>query len=101
MNLDEYFPPGHIPLGKYCFLFGLTVNPVYRRRGIATALVEDELKTAERKKCLKVQAIANSFSQPLFQAHSFEVVTPLPDLFREFSELMPYPALMERKVDLS
>jgi GNAT superfamily N-acetyltransferase len=101
MDLNEYFPPGHIPLGKYCFLFGLTVNPVYRRQGIGTALVENELKTAERKRCLKVQAIANSFSQPLFRANAFEVVTPLPGLFKKFSELMPDPALMERTFDLS
>ena len=40
--LNESFPPEHVASGKHLFLFGLTVNPHFRRLRIASALVASE-----------------------------------------------------------
>ncbi len=94
--LNETFPPRHIPRGGYFFLFGLTVDPLFRRKGIAQRLVAQELSLAERLGCRKVQLIANAFSQPLFEKAGLRVVRPSDELFVEYRDLMPEPALMEK-----
>jgi GNAT superfamily N-acetyltransferase len=99
LELDEYFPAEHIPKGRYCFLFGLTVNPIYRRRGIARSLVGKELETARKKSCRKVQVIANSLSRPLFEQWHFQAVTELQHLFKNHTDLMPRPVLMEMDLE--
>ncbi|HXK61108.1 MAG TPA: GNAT family N-acetyltransferase [Acidobacteriota bacterium] len=94
--LSEAFPPRHVPRGDYFFLFGLTVDPVFRRRGIARSLVAEQLAVAEKLGCRKVQLIANSWSRPLFEDFGFRVVRPAEELYVNYRDVMPEPVLMEK-----
>ncbi len=94
-DVDEDFPAVHVPGGRFYNLFALTVDPVFRRRGIASRLVRRHLRQARRLGCGKVQLIANAYSRPLFEQSGFEVAEPLPGLFADFRDLMPEAALME------
>ncbi|RPJ56035.1 MAG: GNAT family N-acetyltransferase [Acidobacteria bacterium] len=94
--LNETFPPRHIPRGEYFFLFGLTVDPLFRRNGIARRLVTEELALAEKLGCRKVQLIANASSRPLFEKSGLAVVRPSQELFVQYRDLMPQPVLMEK-----
>lgn len=95
VELDEAFPPRHIANGQFLFLFGLTVNPIYRRRGVARAIVDSEVETAWRSGCSKIQVIANDRSRALFGELGFTVVGDLSHLFQDFPDEMPGPVLME------
>lgn len=95
-SLDESFPPEHVASGKHLFLFGLTVNPLFRRERIASALVASELEVARIRRCSLVQTIANSASKRMFELQGFTAVCPLPELFRDFGALMEEPLLMEK-----
>lgn len=97
-DLNETFPPRHIPRGQYFFLFGLTVDPLFRRKGIAQCLVGEELALAEKLGCRKVQLIANSLSRPLFEKAGLSVVRPSDELFAQHRDLMPEPVLMEKRL---
>lgn len=94
--LNETFPPRHVPRGEYFFLFGLTVDPLFRRKGIAQHLVAGELELAQKLGCEKVQLVANALSRPLFEKLGLVVVRPADELFVNYRELMPHPVLMER-----
>lgn len=97
-ELDEAYPPAHVPRGGCFFIFGLTVSPLYRRKGIGRALVRRQLSVARKKGCRKAQLIANAHSRALFEGMDFRFLAPLPELFRDFPELMPEPVLMERRL---
>jgi ribosomal protein S18 acetylase RimI-like enzyme len=94
--LNETFPPRHIPRGDYFFLLGLTVDPLFRRRGIAQSLVAEELALAKRLGCRKIQLIANASSRPLFEKAGLSVVRASEELFLQHHDLMPEPVLMEK-----
>jgi len=94
--LSETFPPRHIPRGEYFFVFGLTVDPVFRRRGIARGLVAQQLALAERLACRKVQLVANGWSRPLFEKFGLGVVRSTEELYVAHRDLMPDPVLMEK-----
>jgi len=94
--LNETFPPRHIPRGDYFFLFGLTVYPLFRRKGIARHLVAEELALAGKLGCRKVQLIANALSRPLFEKAGLSVVRASDELFAQHRDLMPEPVLMEK-----
>jgi len=96
-NLDEAFPPKHVPRGPYFFLFGLTVAPVFRKLGIADSLVRREVAVAARLEVDRIHLIANAHSRPLFIKHGFITLRPVP-LFAGYPELMPNPVLMERRL---
>lgn len=98
-EMDENFPPVHERRGPYFFLLGLTVNPLYRRRGIGSGLVARELELARRLGCRKVQSIANAYSEGLFRRFGFFRVRPLPLVFQEYPRLMPQPVLMELELE--
>ncbi len=97
--IDEAFPAKHIPDGSYSFLLVLTVSPLYRRQGIASLLVRQQIELARTRRCEKIQVLANSYSRPLLTRAGFKKVKALPGLFKDFRELMPQPTLME--LDLS
>ena len=99
VEVDESFPPRHVPRGGYYFLFGLTVNPIYRRRGIASALVAREIEESKKQACVKIQVIANASSRRLFEKQGFEVAAGLQHLFQDYPKLMPDAVLMERTVE--
>ncbi|MGH9341745.1 MAG: GNAT family N-acetyltransferase [Acidobacteriota bacterium] len=94
IDFDEQFPPDHVPRAKYFFLIGLTVNPVFRRKGVGATLVRGQIRVARRFRCRKIQLIANSNSQRLFEKHGFVPCRRL-QLFDRFPALMPDPVLME------
>lgn len=96
--LNEAFPHGHVPGGQYLFVLGLSVNPLFRRKGIASTLVCRQSELAQKLRCKKVQLIANAFSRPLFEKQDFRVVKPLDRLFEAYRELMPEPVLMEKTI---
>ncbi len=98
VELDEFFPQRHIPGGAFCFLFGLTVNPIYRRRGVAGRLIQREIGVARKRSCAKVQAIANALSKAAFETAGFTALAALDHLFGEDRELMPNPVLMELRL---
>lgn len=95
-SVNEAFPPRHVPRGAYLFLFALTVDPVFRRKGIAGALLDAELDLARKLECRSVQLIANAFSQPLFEGRGFLAVSSGVSLFAGCRDLMPEPVLMEK-----
>lgn len=97
-NLDETFPPRHVPRGPYFFLFGLSVDPVFRRLGIADSLVRRELAVAARLGAERIHLIANAHSRPLFLKHGFMTLRTV-GLFADYPELMPSPVLMELRLD--
>jgi ribosomal protein S18 acetylase RimI-like enzyme len=94
-RLTESFPPRHIPRGPYLFVFGLTVSPIFRKKGLGTLLVEEELSLARRIGCEKVQLIANASSRPLFSNLGFRLLAPMEELFVAHRDLMAEPVLME------
>ncbi len=94
-EVGEDYPPAHVPDGRFYVLFALTVDPVFRRRGVASRLVSRQLRVAAGLECAKVQLVANAYSRPLFERSGFQVVRPLEGLFTGFPELMPGAVLME------
>lgn len=96
IELNAGFPGQHVAGGKYLFLVALTVNPIFRRRGVASRLLERELEVGHRLQCRKVQLVANAFSRPLFEKYAFRAVTVVDRLFGDYAELMPQPVLMEK-----
>lgn len=97
--LDESFPPRHTPKGAYFFVYGLTVDPVFRKRGVGRCLGAEEVRVATRQGCKAVQLVANQFSRPLFEGLGLKVVRPVTELFAAHRELMPDPVLMETRLD--
>jgi len=97
--LDETFPPRHTPKGTYCFIYGLTVDPIFRNRGIGYRLATEELDVAARQGCTATQLVANRLSRPLFEKLGFRAVRPMDQLFAAHRELMPEPVLMERRFE--
>ncbi len=95
IQVDECFPPGHVPQGRFYVLYALTVNPIFRRQGIASRLIKRHLSQAQRLGCEKVQLVANALSRPTFERLGFTVIAPV-DLFSEFPDLMPQAVLMEK-----
>jgi ribosomal protein S18 acetylase RimI-like enzyme len=100
VEINERYPWRHVPEGKNIFLLGLTVDPEFRRLGIGTALVQQELDLAKELGCRKVQLVANSQSRVLFERLGLKVVQSLSHLFREFPKLIQDPVLMEVEVRL-
>jgi len=96
--LDETFPPRHTPKGTYFFLYGLTVDPVFRNKGIGRRLAAEELDVAARQGCRAAQLVANRFSRQLFEKLGFTVARPMTQLFAGHRELMPDPVLMEKSL---
>jgi GNAT superfamily N-acetyltransferase len=96
--LDESFPPRHVPRGRNFFVYGLTVDPVCRRRGIGRRLVEAELELALKLGCGKAQLVANALSKPLVEQLGFGAVRAVTELFTAHRDLMPEPVLMEKRL---
>jgi GNAT superfamily N-acetyltransferase len=95
-SLTESFPPRHVARGPYLFVVGLTVSPIFRRKGVGTLLVEEELRVARKLGCAKVQLIANASSRALFGKLGFHRLAPVEELFTAQRELMAEPVLMEK-----
>jgi GNAT superfamily N-acetyltransferase len=85
----------HNPRGDVLYVASLGVDPLWRGRGIALRILQETAEVARRRhlKCLRL--IGNARSQPLYVRAGFQVVRPLPGIFRQHRDLMPQPALLE------
>ncbi len=81
--------------GPVLFLLGLTVDPLFRRRGIGMALARAEVELAITLFSESVQLIANAYSLNLFSRIGFRAVRKLEGtLFDGVAKLMPAPTQM-------
>ncbi|MFQ5877055.1 MAG: GNAT family N-acetyltransferase [Acidobacteriota bacterium] len=85
----------HNPRGDVLFIASLQVERAFRGRGIGLRLLQEAIDVGRRRHLKIVRLIANHRSRPLFQRAGFEIVRPLPRLFRRHRDLMPRPVLME------
>jgi ribosomal-protein-alanine N-acetyltransferase len=68
-----------------CEILNLAVDPVYRRRGVARALLAAELESAPGRWFLEVRASNNAAIQ-LYSSAGFELIGRRPDYYREPAE---------------
>jgi GNAT superfamily N-acetyltransferase len=71
------------------------VEPGLRGHGIGLRLIQEAIEVGRRRHLKQVRLIANGRSRPLHERAGFEVIRPLPRLFRQHRDLMPQPVLME------
>jgi len=81
--------------GSVLFLLGLTVDPLFRRRGIGTALARAEVELGRTIGSESVQLVANDSSVDLFTQIGFRIVRRLEGTpFDGVAKLMPSPTQM-------
>ncbi len=85
----------HNPRGDVLYLASLGVDPALRGRGLGLRLVQEMVEVGRRRHLKLVRLIANHRTRTLYARAGFEIVRPLPRLFRQQRDLMPRPALME------
>jgi len=83
------------PRGDVLYLASVGVDPALRGRGIGLRLVQEVVEVGRRRHLKLTRLIANGRSRILWARAGFEVVRPLPRLFRQYRDLMPQPVLME------
>ncbi len=88
----------HNPRGDILYVASLGVDPPLRGRGIGLRLIREALEVARRRHLKLTRLIANSRSRPLYLKAGFQVVRPLPRLYRQHRDLMPQPVLMEQSL---
>jgi ribosomal protein S18 acetylase RimI-like enzyme len=85
----------HNPRGDVLYLSSVGMDPGLRGHGVGLRLIQEVIEVGRRRHLKQVRLIANSRSRPLCERAGFEVVRPLPRLFRQHRDLMPQPVLME------
>lgn len=85
----------HNPRGDVLYLASLGVDHALRGRGIGLRLVVEAIEVGRRRHLKVTRLIANSRSRPLYARAGFEMIRPLPRIFRQHRDLMPQPVLME------
>jgi len=85
----------HNPRGDVLYLASVGVEPNLRGHGIGLRLIQEAIEVGRRRHLKQVRLIGNGRSRPLHERAGFEVVRPLPRLFRQHRDLMPQPVLME------
>ncbi|HEU4401454.1 MAG TPA: GNAT family N-acetyltransferase [Candidatus Polarisedimenticolia bacterium] len=85
----------HNPRGDVLYLASIGIDEPLRSRGIGLRLVQEAVEVGRRRHLKLTRLIANTRSRPLCARVGFEVVRPLPRLFRQHRDLMPQPVLME------
>jgi ribosomal protein S18 acetylase RimI-like enzyme len=85
----------HNPRGDILYVASLGVHPHLRGRGVGHHLLNETIEFGRRRHLKLARLIANHRSRGLFAQAGFEVVRPLPRLYRQHRDLMPKPVLME------
>ncbi len=85
----------HNPRGDVLYLASIGVDEALRGRGIGLTLLKSTIEIGRKRHLKYSRLIANQRSQPVCARAGFEVVRPLPRLYREHRNLMPRPLLME------
>jgi len=85
----------HNPRGDVLYLASVGVDTSFRGHGIGLRLIQEAVEVGRRRHLKQVRLIGNGRSRPLNERAGFEVVRPLPRLFRQHRDLMPQPVLME------
>jgi GNAT superfamily N-acetyltransferase len=85
----------HNPRGDVLYLASVGVDQPLRGRGVGLRLVQEAIEVGRRRHLKLTRLIANSRSRPLCLRAGFEIIRPLPRLFRQHRDLMPQPMLME------
>ena len=85
----------HNPRGDVLYVASLGVDPAWRGRGIAHRVLQEVSEVGRRRHLKYLRLVSNSRSEPLYVRSGFQVVRPLPTLYRRHRALMPHPSLME------
>lgn len=85
----------HNPRGDVLYVASLGVHPDWRRRGIGLRILQEIAVVGRRRHLKYLRLVCNSRSQALCARAGFQGPRPLPDLYRQFRDLMPQPALTE------
>jgi GNAT superfamily N-acetyltransferase len=85
----------HNPRGDVLYVASLGVDPLWRGRGIAHRILQEVSEVGRRRHLKYLRLVSNSRSEPLYVRSGFQVVRPLPTLYRRHRTLMPHPSLME------
>jgi len=88
----------HNPRGDVLYISSLGVDPQLRGRGIGLKLLQESLEVGRRRHLKIARLIANHRSQQLYARAGFDLVRPLPRIFRQNRDLMPQPVLMEHSL---
>jgi GNAT superfamily N-acetyltransferase len=85
----------HNPRGDVLYISSLGVDPPLRGRGIGLRILQEVLEVGRRRHLKVARLIGNSRSQQLYARAGFQIVRPLPRIYRQYRDLMPQPVLME------
>lgn len=85
----------HNPRGDVLYLASIGVEDSLRGRNIAFRLLQESREVGRRRHLKIIRLVANHRSRPLFSRARFELIRPLPQLYRQHRDLMPRPVLME------
>jgi GNAT superfamily N-acetyltransferase len=96
LDYEKILPSAsHNPRGDVLYLASVGVEPSLRGHGIGLRLIQEAIEVGRRRHLKQVRLIGNGRSRPLHERAGFEIVRPLPRLFRQHRDLMPQPVLME------
>ena len=85
----------HNPRGDVLYIASVCVDGPLRGRGVGLRLIQEAVEVGRRRHLKLVRLIGNQRSRPLYDRAGFQVIRPLPRLFRQHRDLMPKPVLME------
>lgn len=85
----------HNPRGDVLYIASIGVDEPLRGRSIGFRLLQEASEVGRRRHLKLVRLVANHRSRSLFQRAGFELIRPLPQLYRQHRNLMPRPVLME------
>jgi ribosomal protein S18 acetylase RimI-like enzyme len=85
----------HNPRGDVLYIASIGVDEPLRGRNIGLRLLQETMEVGRRRHLKIARALANHRSRSLFIRAGFEVVKPLPRIYRQHRDLMPRPVLMD------
>jgi ribosomal protein S18 acetylase RimI-like enzyme len=85
----------HNPRGDVLYVASVGVDEPLRGRGIGLRLIQEAVEVGRRRHLKLVRLIGNQRSRALYDRAGFQIIRPLPRLYRQHRDLMPKPVLME------